>query len=104
MTNKILLAGCIFVNDQGKVLFLHRNTLTRVQWELPGGKLEEGERAEEAAIREVKEELGVTAELLSQVGASSFVEDGVQYDCTWFSATLNGQVPRVVEVQKFDKI
>jgi 8-oxo-dGTP diphosphatase len=31
------------------------------QWEFPGGKLENGERAEQAALREVAEECGVTA-------------------------------------------
>ena len=37
------------------------------RWELPGGKLEPGEPADAALVRELREELGVAAEALARV-------------------------------------
>jgi 8-oxo-dGTP diphosphatase len=38
-------------------------------WELPGGKVEDGESDRAALVREIREELGVEVELGAQVGA-----------------------------------
>ena len=44
----------------------------RQQWELPGGSLEDGESAYEAAIRELEEETGIRADRLSQLARAEF--------------------------------
>ena len=49
--------GGLIVNDEGKWLFIHR----RGSWDLPKGKLDDGETIEACAIREVQEETGLTA-------------------------------------------
>lgn len=48
----------------GEVLLIRRGTQPRIgEWSLPGGRIEPGERAVDAAMRELGEETGVVAEL-----------------------------------------
>lgn len=57
-------AGVMFVTKAGQVLFLKRgiNGDCAGMWCFPGGGIEEGESAENAARREVEEETGYSAE------------------------------------------
>ncbi|MFC0878167.1 NUDIX hydrolase [Saccharicrinis sp. FJH2] len=48
-------AGGIVYNKKGEVLFIYR----RGKWDLPKGKKKKGERVEDTAVREVKEECGL---------------------------------------------
>ncbi|MFB6342431.1 NUDIX hydrolase [Saccharicrinis sp. FJH62] len=48
-------AGGIVCNKKGEVLFIYR----RGNWDLPKGKKKKGERVEDTAVREVKEECGL---------------------------------------------
>jgi len=56
-------AGCI-LNAAGEVLIAQRpeGKIAAGKWEFPGGKIEAGERADQALVRELEEELGVHAQ------------------------------------------
>jgi 8-oxo-dGTP diphosphatase len=60
-----------------QVLLIRRGTPPRLnEWSLPGGRIEWGEGAAAAALRELAEETGVAAELLGLID----VVDGLFYD------------------------
>ncbi|HUT80126.1 MAG TPA: NUDIX hydrolase [Candidatus Bathyarchaeia archaeon] len=62
--------GILVKND--KVLLIRRAGRTFYNfWALPGGMLEEGETVEQALVREMYEELGVTAQPLEILGVYS---------------------------------
>ena len=51
-----------------EVLLIRRGTPPRQgEWSLPGGRIEPGERLAEAALRELREETGVEAELIGLI-------------------------------------
>ena len=52
---KIIAAGGLILNEDNDVLMIFR----RGFWDLPKGKLDEGETVEECAIREIREETGL---------------------------------------------
>lgn len=53
--------GAVLSDDQGRLLLIRRaNEPGRGLWSLPGGRVEPGETDEEAVVREVAEETGLT--------------------------------------------
>ncbi len=60
-----VLAASVAVFRDGKVLLATRTRPPADRlWSLPGGKVEAGETLEQAALRELEEEVGVTARLI----------------------------------------
>ena len=61
----LMAAGVIVQNEAGEILLQKRSDSNK--WGIPGGMLDYGESAEEAAIREVHEETGVDAAIISHI-------------------------------------
>lgn len=84
--------GIVCLRDDS-VLLIRRGTPPRQgEWSLPGGRIEPGERAVDAALRELREETAVEAEItgLIDVVDGVFPEAGrhyvlIDYAARWIS-------------------
>ncbi len=72
----IVAAGIVCLRG-ADVLLIRRGAPPRAgEWSLPGGRIEWGERAADAALRELREETGCAAEVIGLID----VVDGVMED------------------------
>jgi 8-oxo-dGTP diphosphatase len=68
-----LAVRALITDEDGKILIIKRSTDSKTnpgKWELPGGKVDQGEPFDQALIREVKEETNLTIDLDHVVGVS----------------------------------
>jgi 8-oxo-dGTP diphosphatase len=66
---EVLAAGGLVLRD-GLIAVVHRPRYD--DWSLPKGKLDEGESFEEAALREVEEETGLTCTIKQPIGDTNY--------------------------------
>ncbi|WP_216093921.1 NUDIX domain-containing protein [Jiangella alba] len=76
-------ANAVVVNDPGEILLIRRTD--NGNWSLPGGAMDIGERIGETAVREVREETGITCEITGLVGIYTNPGHVLQY-------TSNGEI------------
>lgn len=67
----INVAAAVIVNNDGDILITQRSEEDKLslKWEFPGGKIENGETAEECLEREIMEELNLKIEVLEYLGS-----------------------------------
>lgn len=66
-------AGGVVFDDESRVLLLGRIAADgEMRWSLPKGTLEDGETAEQAAVREVREETGLDAAIVGPAGTIDY--------------------------------
>ncbi len=86
-----VVAAVAFLRE-GHLLTVRKNGTSRFM--LPGGKLEAGESAHDAAVREVREEIGLEISdltLLGEFGADAANEPGHRVESTVYLAPLPGE-------------
>lgn len=77
-------SACVWRGDE--ILLAQRGkSLGYGFWSLPGGKIEPGETARHAALRELQEETNVTADLQHHVGDFGLIAGDLQYVISCFT-------------------
>jgi 8-oxo-dGTP pyrophosphatase MutT (NUDIX family) len=102
-TDVVQAAGGLVVRRQGgllQIVVVHRPM--QQDWSFPKGKLEAGETLEVAALREVREETGMTCELLRFIGHTEYVDrKGRQKTVAyWIMAATGGLFSKNEEVDE----
>ncbi|SEB54333.1 NUDIX domain-containing protein [Paramicrobacterium humi] len=90
----IRVAAYAVIADGDRMLLAHWNEGGRSGWTLPGGGIEPGEAPADAAVREVFEETGFTAQIDATLGVDSIVIPAVARFASGANAPL--QAIRIV--------
>ena len=91
---------------RGKILTLYKSYKHKYEgWVLPKGTVEEGEDYKDTALREVKEEAGVTATIMKYVGKSQYSfcipEDTVEKEVYWYLMSAGSYFSRPQKEEYF---
>lgn len=106
MTRLVLVAACALIDPDGRVLVAQRPEGKSMAglWEFPGGKVESGERPEEALIRELEEELGIRVKepCLAPFSFASYAYDDFHllmplYVCRRWEGTVTAKEHRALK-------
>jgi 8-oxo-dGTP pyrophosphatase MutT (NUDIX family) len=94
-------AGGLVVNENDQYLFIHR----RGHWDLPKGKLDEGETIEACALREIREETGlqdlnIIKPLLTTYHTYQMNGQDILKESYWFLITGSSQDPLIPQTEE----
>jgi 8-oxo-dGTP diphosphatase len=108
---RIFSAGGIVFNNVGQVLLTKAGSLrdeSKKHWAFPKGHIDPGETSTEAALREVKEETGVEAKIISKVGDSKYTfayngEKIFKVASYFLMEYISGElIPQIGEIEEVD--
>ncbi|GAO44358.1 NUDIX hydrolase [Flavihumibacter petaseus] len=87
-------------NDQQQLLFIHR----RGKWDLPKGKWDDGESIRECAVREVREETGISAVIRQELPTTfhTYYDSGkhILKPTYWFEMDVTGNTETKVQTEE----
>ena len=82
MQTYVAVTGVVKLSDDDRILLLKRNAKRRTspnKWQTPSGFIKEGESAEEAVIREVKEETALEGTIISCGNAFEVIDEWARW-------------------------
>lgn len=95
---RVSVVGAAIVHE-GRCLVAQRGPQMALpgQWEFPGGKVELGETPQEALVREIQEEIGLSIEVGPWIGRGDSVAGARTIELDAFLATCDSPDPKPVE-------
>jgi 8-oxo-dGTP diphosphatase len=86
--------GAVVLDGHHQVLLVRRGRPPRVgAWTLPGGHVEPGETLQEAIVREVHEETGISARVVRELGVVAVEAEGFSYEVHEHAMVPEGSQP-----------
>ncbi len=95
-----VVAGVIR-DGEGRYAMIHH--MKENLWFFPGGKVEKGETQEQALVRELQEEVGISVQDQNFLGAIKIIHLGKPYRVHWFEVTTS-DTPSVQESEKHNAL
>lgn len=99
----IIAAGGLVFNEQQELLMIFR----REKWDLPKGKLDEGELIETCAVREVEEETGLRNVILGDLITKTYheyfdkwIEEDVIKETWWYEMKVTDSPTLIPQVEE----
>ena len=89
---KISISDVVIIEDNKVLLVQEKKQMAYALWNFPGGKLEPGETAEQAAYREIREELNVDLINPKLVKTYPVQNLGVDLELNTFTGSIEGHV------------
>lgn len=103
MSQKLIDVVAAAIIHNNKVLAVQRSEkmLLPGMWEFPGGKIELNESPKDALIREIKEELDATIEVLQKVNTAEYDYDFGRVSLTTYTAKVVAGELALLEHQNY---
>jgi mutator protein MutT len=100
---KIIAAGGLVANEKNELLIMFRQG----KWDLPKGKVDEGETLETAAVREIEEETGIKNVSLGKlIGVTNHeyfekhLNEDVIKETHWFAVKANSETKLIPQTEE----
>ncbi len=104
----IRVSAALIFDDQNKIIISRRPEGSHLagMWEFPGGKIENGETAEEALVRELAEELALDIKVDPLYFQNVFEYDEKFVDISFYMCTQihPQQEPQAIEIAEWKRI
>ena len=92
----IRVAAKALVVKDNKILILQRKRTSpndKLEWDIPGGGIEQGESFEQALYRELKEEINITGEITDTIRAWNCLDENKMiYGVTFAVSYISGDI------------